>query len=407
MVKGKDEIHELRAWFEDLWNESLHPQNPGVKLEVQESLRAPPDRVVFAQLVPGVLTFADILQDWLDERRNPVEYYALVQNTRWQLDAVEQIDFRLKRYTACLLSDDVGLGKTVMGTAALKRKLGRHREARAAILTPKQVQPQWAGHLAGMSQELNGEIQDGAYERMQLLNYGQEQADHSAQIVKELATADVSFVLIDEAHKLRNGTAMYKYRKSFAHMLFNRGCHPAWLLLTATPINNSFLDFPDLFKLTLPSRFWNEHGIDNIDQFLKDLDRDFEAGRQQEQAVRDKLDTFRSALGKFMIRRDVSFLNEHYGAREVGTLRMPTIPGGVQEPELSVNQLKAEASVVVQHLGTVQLLPYQYAVAYGELDENKMNEARSGVVGILRSHLAKTLQILCCKAESRAHGDHL
>ncbi|MBP3040697.1 DEAD/DEAH box helicase [Bacillaceae bacterium Marseille-Q3522] len=150
-----------------------------------------------------------------------------------------------------ILADEVGLGKTIEAGLILKEYMIRGLVRKVLILVPASLCSQWVA-------ELNSKFFIPAV--MQRKSYVWEQCD---VIVSSIDTAkrqphrdiifqqDYDFIIIDEAHKLKNNkTKNYQ----FVQNLKKKFC----LLLTATPIQNRVSEIFNLVSLLKPGHLGNE-----------------------------------------------------------------------------------------------------------------------------------------------------
>src|SRR5699024_9634019 len=130
-----------------------------------------------------------------------------------------------------ILADEVGLGKTIEAGLILKEYMIRGLVQKALILVPASLVNQW-------EQELNSKFYIPAIAHRK--NYAWDQCDilissidtakrpENRELIQEI---DYDFILIDEAHKLKNHkTKNY----AFVRSLKKKYC----LMLTATPVQN-------------------------------------------------------------------------------------------------------------------------------------------------------------------------
>ncbi len=155
-----------------------------------------------------------------------------------------------------ILADEVGLGKTIEAGLILKEYMIRGLVKKVLILVPASLVLQWVA-------ELNEKFYIPAIAQKKA--YMWEQCDvivssldtakrnpHKALIFKQ----DWDFIIIDEAHKLKNRkTKNYE----FVQQLKKRFC----LLLTATPIQNKLEEVFNLVSLLKPGY------LGNIEEFHK------------------------------------------------------------------------------------------------------------------------------------------
>ncbi|SHF60533.1 DEAD/DEAH box helicase [Ornithinibacillus halophilus] len=169
--------------------------------------------------------------------------------------AIEQMNGR------AILADEVGLGKTIEAGLILKEYMIRGLVKKALILVPASLVNQWVN-------ELNQKFYIPAIAHRK--NYSWEQYDI---VVTSIDTAkrsphreaildiDYDFVLIDEAHKLKNHkTKNYE----FVRGLKKKYC----LLLTATPVQNRLIEIFNLVSILKPGH------LGNYESFLEKYGKD-------------------------------------------------------------------------------------------------------------------------------------
>ncbi|MTT32664.1 ATP-dependent helicase [Terrilactibacillus sp. BCM23-1] len=150
-----------------------------------------------------------------------------------------------KMHGKAILADEVGLGKTIEAGLIIKEYMIRGLAKKILILVPASLVLQWAT-------ELNSKFYIPAVPQRK--SYVWEQCDvvissidtakrepHRSLILKQ----DYDFIIIDEAHKLKNSkTKNYEFVQS----LKKKFC----LLLTATPIQNRLSEIFYLVSLLKP-----------------------------------------------------------------------------------------------------------------------------------------------------------
>ncbi|WP_337018964.1 DEAD/DEAH box helicase [Oceanobacillus massiliensis] len=160
-----------------------------------------------------------------------------------------------------ILADEVGLGKTIEAGLILKEYMIRGLVKNALILVPASLANQWV-------KELNEKFYIPAVAHRK--NYSWK--DNSV-IISSLDTAkrspnqeeildmDYDFILIDEAHKLKNHkTKNYQ----FVRALKKKYC----LLLTATPVQNRLIEIFNLITILKPGHLGSYESF--IEKFGKD-----------------------------------------------------------------------------------------------------------------------------------------
>ncbi|WP_366247144.1 SNF2-related protein [Terribacillus aidingensis] len=175
-----------------------------------------------------------------------------------------------------ILADEVGLGKTIEAGLVLKELMIRGLVKKVLLLVPASLVNQWVN-------ELNSKFHiPAASQRKQYVWEHYDVIVSSIDLAKRsphreiILEQDYDFVLIDEAHKLKNNrTKNY----AFIQSLKKKYC----LLLTATPVQNKLSDIYNLVSLLKPGylgsykQFKDTYGDDRRDaeehHYLKELIR--------------------------------------------------------------------------------------------------------------------------------------
>ena len=182
-----------------------------------------------------------------------------------------------ERWGGAFLCDGVGSGKTFVGLMLIER-LVRHEGKRVALFVPKAAkeavwETEVRNHLRGIDKGWSG---------LKLFSHtdlGREKMRGDLEEVRD--QADV--VIIDEAHHFRNrGTkGEGDKRRSRYWEMYDLCKGKTVILLTATPINNSLLDFQNMVQLFSRERV--DHfarsplGIHTLRGHIRELDRRIEA----------------------------------------------------------------------------------------------------------------------------------
>lgn len=213
------------AWFDKFWNSDGAVEWSGQFKQILET--SPVGDKLFSPYEMYIKTLYELYKDELeDEDLTPKEggKYTLYN---FQLKNVNALRRRLSKYKVAMLSDSVGLGKTVTAIEVIKHYIDSDQgKKRVEVICPKSLKQQWIRELR--SQEVMyltpttlqnlGEIE----EKIELDNI-----------------ASVSLFVIDESHNLKNSSGA-RFEKILEWIRNNPNAHV--LLLTATPINNQLTD---------------------------------------------------------------------------------------------------------------------------------------------------------------------
>jgi len=152
-----------------------------------------------------------------------------------------------------LLSDEVGLGKTIEALIVFKEYIQRGMVKSALILTPTPLVSQWQGELKTKFGLDIPSTDDSDY-RMKGLSFWKEpfvlasinlaKSKNNFSVVTE---REYDMVIVDEAHHLKN-------RNTLNWKLVNALKKRFLLLLTATPVENNLMELYNLVTLLKPGQ---------------------------------------------------------------------------------------------------------------------------------------------------------
>lgn len=141
-----------------------------------------------------------------------------------------------------MLSDSVGLGKTVTAAAIIDQYIKEGRRNINLIL-PASLQNQWIEELESSPWNLRAERDFGIYTQENINKL--EEATEKI-LTKKSYRDGIDLFVIDEAHNLRS-TNSKRYHAVLEYL--QESLSAEVLLLTATPINNSLMDFASQIQL--------------------------------------------------------------------------------------------------------------------------------------------------------------
>ena len=175
---------------------------------------------------------------------------------------IEQLDYQLRTALRvlgplrgrALLSDEVGLGKTIEAGLVLKELLTRGMVKRFLVLTVPSLVDQWEEELADKfgleTATTNHAVARGDGQKFWGENPGLIASLHTLKQPAQLEVARQvhwDMLIVDEAHYLRN-------RESQAWQAVNTLPRQFLLLLTATPVQNSLEELYNLVTLLQPGQ---------------------------------------------------------------------------------------------------------------------------------------------------------
>lgn len=231
----KHDVAALQGWFDEHW-EKAEQINPELLKVFDRHTRAYSPFEVYAKALHEFFKGHEMtLSEW--EREESRIFPLLAHYQREGYQGVMQI---AKRYNGAFLCDGVGLGKTFIGLMIIERLIAYERK-RVVLFVPKATRDvvwepvvrKYLPHIG--SQDFSNLV---IINHTDLSSSGWEQR---LENIKEMADA----IIIDEAHHFRNpGKQDSRYRK-----MYDLAENKQLFLLTATPINNSLLDFEHMVEL--------------------------------------------------------------------------------------------------------------------------------------------------------------
>lgn len=165
----------------------------------------------------------------------------------FQKDAALAIINKLEKFNGCILADSVGLGKTFTALSVIKYYELRNRMV--LVLCPKKLSDNWHTYKENY---LNNPIAADRlrYDVMYHTDLSREQGYSGNTNLAKLNWGNYDLVVIDESHNFRNG-GIYsgsgddKKENRYLQLLnkvIRKGVKTKVLMLSATPVNNSFSD---------------------------------------------------------------------------------------------------------------------------------------------------------------------
>ena len=172
----------------------------------------------------------------------------------FQKDATLAIINKLELYNGCILADSVGLGKTFTALAVIKYYEGRNKNV--LVLCPKKLSENWMTYRSNI---INNPLSSDRFRYD--VAYHTDLSRNNGDTVMGLPIDRVNWgnydlVVIDESHNFRNGNGTNSHggEKENRYMrlmsrIIKPGVKTKVLMLSATPVNNRFLDLRNQLAL--------------------------------------------------------------------------------------------------------------------------------------------------------------
>lgn len=231
----RDGVEELQDWFEKHWNEAEDITTAMLQVMEKHCKEYSPYEVYLRSMYELFKSHEETVSEW--EKHDSVMYKTLSQ---YQKDGYNSLVDIAERYSGAFLCDGVGLGKTFVGMMLIERFVKKERKNVVLIVPAAAREPVWESTI----KKYLPEILEGFYP-FKIINHTDLLLEKNENLMDQIAE-QAEIVIIDEAHHFRNRSSN-RYRKLFEMM--GEGAKKQMFMLTATPINNSFLDLQHLIEL--------------------------------------------------------------------------------------------------------------------------------------------------------------
>ena len=256
-TEASENSRQYLRLFDELWRDDTRLQD--VTEEVLESISTAyrensPEFIYFFTLYN---IFSEFLDD-ISEDVLPNEATGFKNSKIWnmlynfQKDAALAIINKLEKYNGCILADSVGLGKTFTALAVIKYYEGRNKSV--LVLCPKKLSENWNTYKQNYRNNPLAEDRlryDVLYHTDLSRSFGQTNGIDLAR----LNWGNYDLVVIDESHNFRNGGEVTgeegkenRYLK-LMNKVIRAGVRTKVLMLSATPVNNRFIDLRNQLAL--------------------------------------------------------------------------------------------------------------------------------------------------------------
>jgi superfamily II DNA or RNA helicase len=242
ILRGKADFEEGKKIFEQLWESAVIIADREHLAEFENVVL---EKIWYDKLYKPYCFFLRVLDEYFCVRYdkdlktaheiNP-DFYEL----HYQSDAIRLALATIERHNGVIISDVVGLGKSIIGSVA-----AHNLRSRTLIVAPPHLVPQWEEYCVDFNYHAKV--------------FSSGKTDAALSYFNEKSTpAKQWLIIIDEAHKYRN-----EYTADYNNL--HKLCRGnKVMLLTATPFNNRPADIYSMVKLfQIPLKSTLKH-IDNL-----------------------------------------------------------------------------------------------------------------------------------------------
>lgn len=322
--------------FETLWNDKDKIQDvTDVMIEnITTAYNENSPEFIYFMILYNV--FSEFLDD-ISEDELPNEATGFKQSKIWNLlydfqkDAVLAIINKLERYNGCILADSVGLGKTFTALAVVKYYENRNKSV--LVLCPKKLAENWNTYKDNY---LNNPIAADRlnYDVLFHTDLSRTHGFSNGLDLDRLNWGNYDLVVIDESHNFRNGAGTHanthenRYVKLIDKVI-RAGVKTKVLMLSATPVNNRFVDLKNQLAIAYEGDSENMNKQLNttktIEEIFKQAQRAFNTWSKLEPEAKTTdvllrtLDfDFFELLDSVTIARSRKHIEKYYDTTEIG-----------------------------------------------------------------------------------------
>jgi len=249
------EYKDASQIFETLWDDSTIIANQDYIQEFEDSVIK---KIWYEKMPSPYLMYLRCLYEYfhLDTTKRVRTPYDITRgkfyNLKYQEDAVRKAIDTLEKHNGVIISDVVGLGKSIIGSAVAHNLDMENSNLRTIVIAPPHLVPQWKDYMNEF--RVHSEVfSRGSIEKA--LGYYSEKTTQD----------DKWLIIIDEAHNYRN-----EYTQDYG-MLHELCQGNKVMLLTATPFNNQPADIYSMLKLfQIPTKS-TLHTVNNLGLAFREL----------------------------------------------------------------------------------------------------------------------------------------
>lgn len=234
-VQVSSDMAQLQEWFDEHWEQGEDITTAVLTVIENHVKEFSPYDVYMRSMYEYFKSREETVSEW--EQHDSVIYKGLSQYQRDGYNSMVEI---ANRYSGAFLCDGVGLGKTFVGMMLIERFVKKERKNVVLIVPASTRVSVWETTI----KKYIPEILEGFYP-FKIINHTDLLLEKNENLMKQIQE-QAEIVVIDEAHHFRNRSSN-RYRKLFDMMAV--GHQKQMFMLTATPINNSFLDLQHLIEL--------------------------------------------------------------------------------------------------------------------------------------------------------------
>ncbi len=295
LLTSRSDVVYLNEWFDKLWEEAIDFNEDLLKVIEWSGIISEGEEKYpkIGKYIDPLTLFKYLVYQWFGERIVHLTKKDVLME--FQLVGVLNAVDKINKYDGVILADSVGLGKSYMASAIIEEFINRKHPdwlvddkiPSVLLILPPSIISQWEELLFKQDLSLDKSppffaeyqkkcIKDKGNDKewvildskgkiigkIRLLSLGifqsykvDDQSNYIDPRLEELAE-EYDLIVIDEAHKYRNkNTNRWKAVRKLQRKKENSH-HNKFILLTATPLNNTIIDILNLIRLFMNDTFY-------------------------------------------------------------------------------------------------------------------------------------------------------
>lgn len=329
----------------------------------------------------------------------------------FQKDAVLGIINKLERHRGCILADSVGLGKTYTALGVIKYYQERNKSI--LVLCPKKLSENWNTFIKNYK---DNPLQEDRfnYDVLFHTDLSRNQGNSNGMDLSRVNWGNYDLVVIDESHNFRNNSARNDRETRYDKLMNNvmkAGVKTRVLMLSATPVNNKFLDLKNQLALAyeghtdrIDEKISNTKSIDTIlknaqtifNEWSK-LDPEERTGKELLNRLNTNFDFFK-LLDSVTIARSRKHIEKYYNMKDIGEFptRLKPISKTPELTDLDGFMSIKEIADTLSKLNMSVYAPFDYILPnkLSEYEDKYDISVKGGQSSFRQADREKSLQIL-------------
>ena len=213
--------------------------------------------------------FSEFLDDIMSEDFLPNEGTGFRNSMIWnklyhfQRDGAIGVIQKLEKYNGCILADSVGLGKTFTALAVMKYYASRNKNI--LVLTPKKLSNNWNKYRDNVRTNLFWKDRIH-FDVLYHTDLGRKKGFSNGHNLALFNWDNYDLIVIDESHNFRTARSFRDKETRYDFLMdkvLKSGVKTKVLMLSATPVNNRFIDLKNQLALAY---------CDDLDEFNQRLE---------------------------------------------------------------------------------------------------------------------------------------